>query len=582
MNETTSTEAAALRAPFASRRSPFWTTPPEGVAAVFRDWRSTARELDEIFRSDPRFVPLISPIEARGVPYAREIAHVKRFAERWRSDPRFRAELHADPQGATARHGIDVDPEELRPFWDDAAAARAKDDPSWKPSLLVERHRLFAREKLLHRERLRVEECVPADERHRLWRNRQIQRSLGHLGPRHYQGIVHAPFAIELSEGCSVGCWFCGVSAAKKGADFRYSDENAELWRGVLRVLRDAVGPAAATGFCYWATDPLDNPDYERFCTDFADVCGRFPQTTTAQPHKDVERVKRLLRLSEERGCTINRFSILTLGIFERVMASYTAEELLHCELVPLNAEAVQTPSHAGRARGSERLQRLAQRSRDATSGRATELGSGEEYPLGTIACISGFLLNMVHRSVRLITPCPAGDRWPEGYWVLEEARFDDASDLASLVEGMKERHMRTALRAGDPVRFRPDVRFEPGDRGFVVHGRGARTAFAGPPLLREVGSAIASGDATAGGIAIRVEDETGRPAALTMNVLNQVFDAGVLDEEPCMSRTGSPARAKKEASGARDDRDADAPDALASSPTSKSLAPESSAEPCA
>ena len=139
----------------------------------------------------------------------------------------------------------------------------------------------------------------------------------------------------------------------------------------------------------------------------------------------------------------------------------------------------------------------------------------------------------MVQRSVRLITPCPANDRWPEGYWVLEQGRFTDPASLGSLIEGMKRRHMRTALRAGDPVRFRPDLRFEESERGFVLQARGARTSFAGPPRMRELGRALARGAAPAGELAIALEDEHGRPAALTMNALNQVFDAGALDEEP-------------------------------------------------
>src|SRR5205814_8046857 len=109
---------------------------------------------------------------------------------------------------------------------------------------------------------------------------------------------------------------FCGVSAGRKGADFLYTPDNARLWRDVLAVLRRVVGPAAATGFCYWATDPLDNPDYERFALDVAEICGRFPQTTTAQPLKDPERTRALLALSVAHGCTINRFSILTLRAF--------------------------------------------------------------------------------------------------------------------------------------------------------------------------------------------------------------------------------------------------------------------------
>ena len=44
----------------------------------------------------------------------------------------------------------------------------------------------------------------------------------------------------------------------------------------------------------------------------------------------------------------------------------------------------------------------------------------------GTIACVSGFLFNMVERNVRLISPCNASERWPLGYRIYDEGTFTD------------------------------------------------------------------------------------------------------------------------------------------------------------
>jgi hypothetical protein len=157
-------------------------------------------------------------------------------------------------------------------------------------------------------------------------------------------------------------------------------------------------------------------------------------------------------------GCTINRFSIITLGFFNRIMEAFTPEELLYCELVCQNAEAAQLQSSAGRALGNDRLRERAE---------AHAAHSQWSEPPGTIACVSGFLINMVTRSIQLITPCPASTRWPNGYWILDRQVFSTPDHLGSIIDEMLERHCRGSLRYDETVSFRSDLRYEATSTGF-------------------------------------------------------------------------------------------------------------------
>lgn len=487
-------------------------------------WQETERNLNSIFENYPaEFQPLIEPQRAARVPYAADIAHLKRFIELWRGDGAFREAYPSDPARVASEYGLRLNLEAAQFLLEQPLGIGPAPDDNSVP-LDARRYRLFLREKLLHREKVRSVECVPAEPRHRAWRERQMNRCLGHLGPMFSEAIVHAPFAIEITEGCSVGCWFCGVSAKKKKGDFAYTEQNASLWRDVLAVLRDRVGEAAKTGFLYWASDPLDNPEYEKFALDFAQICGCFPQTTTAIAHKDVERTGAILRMSIEQGCTINRFSVISFGQFKKIMAAFTPEELLHCEIVPQHPEAVQIQSNAGRARNSGRLRERA----EAKGAEATQWASGP----GTIACVSGFLINMPLGRVRLITPCPASDRWPDGYWILEEGFFETAADLDAILEGMATRHMPLSVRAADTPRFRHDLQFEPIDQGLLLRAHGSVATFKGIGQSA-FGAAIAEGRRTVGDIVIEMEREFGLPLVISFQNLNQLLDGGFLDEEP-------------------------------------------------
>ena len=458
--------------------------------------------------------------------YASEIAHTKRFLECWCADRDMRAAMDTSEEARFIQlYQLQADPEEIRFLWDNAYAKEQLKSPGWKAPLAVQRYKTWINEKLLHRERLRVEDISPSDPRHLAWRSRQVNRIFGHLGKKPWESIVHAPFSTELSDGCSVGCWFCGVSAEKRKQDWLYTAENQKFWQDILSVLSKKIGPAAMYGFCYWATDPLDNPDYERFCLDYANKLGKWPQTTTAQAHKHIERVRKLLIESRQHGCLINRFSVLSLGIFRKLIAAFTAEELLYTELITQNMEANSMQSNSGRARGSERIKIKASQTNGVKDG-------WENVP-GTIACVSGFLLNMVQKRVRLVTPVPCTDRWPDGYYVYADEVFDSPESFGKIIEKMMARYMPISLRCSDVVRFRKDLRFEEIENGFKLTCWGAITTYKDNATQLTIARIVARGTSTVAEIAVEAEKASGALFEHTMFFLNSLFDKGLLDEEP-------------------------------------------------
>jgi hypothetical protein len=83
-------------------------------------------------------------------------------------------------------------------------------------------------------------------------------------------------------------------------------------------------------------------------------------------------------------------------------------------------------------------------------------------------------------RRIRLITPCPSSDRWSDGYWIFEEGHFQTAADLDALLEGMMDRHMKTAIGADNLVRFRRDLVLKRPAMGIVSTLSGPRALLPG------------------------------------------------------------------------------------------------------
>lgn len=459
-------------------------------------------------------LPLGSPAQA---DYLRDVARTKRFLEYWSADPKFREQLPADPAGVAAAAGLEADPEAIRSLWETDAQAPVHRQP---PTPSVARYRAFMQEKFAYRNALRnaAESPHPG---FKAWRQRQIHRCFGQLGAQKGDSLVHACLAVELCAGCSVGCWFCGISALKLEGVWLYTEENARLWRGVLRAMAETLGDAAGRGFCYWATDPLDNPDYERFCIDFSDLLGRFPQTTTAQPMRDPQRFRQLHQLARQRGNEIDRFSVLTLGTLKRIFAEYTAEELLFVELVLQMDGAYAGKAYAGKARSKQ------ERWKKAT---------GQEPPpdasTSTIACVSGILLRMPERSFELVSPTRADDRWPNGYRIHARRNFDNADDFRQQLQQVLAA-LPTRLPLDQPLRLRQDLQLQLTENGFAAVSHYFKVTFHDQDYaaMGLLGQGLAEGQLTATQLALKAEPRS--PMEQTLLVLNQLFSKGLLDDEP-------------------------------------------------
>lgn len=457
---------------------------------------------------------------AAGDPYIAGIAHTKRFLERWVSDPIFRAETGKDARATAARYGLQADPEEIRVLWDTEASKNySPGDPT---PLAVRRYQSFIQEKLEYRDRIRSA-GHPSDPGFRSWRIRQVHRTAVEIGIGKAHSIVHAPIVFELSKGCSVGCWFCGVAAPKLNGHFRYDAANANLWQEILEVAKDVIGPAAARGFCYWASDPLDNPDYEAFLKDFHAILGILPQTTTAIPQRDVERTRKLLKLSDALNGELNRFSVITLSQLDKIFEAFTAEELIFTELVTQNDGAITGKSIAGRAREPR------------FRGKVEKLSAMvDPEHTGTIACVSGFHFSLVDKTIRLISPCNSCDEWPLGYRIYDEQHFETAADVESILRQMIREQMPARLTLDREIGIRHTLELAFSQQGFVLTSPSMKYSFHGQLPWTPLGQLLLNHRRKlVSDIVLTLECEAAIPAELTLLMLDQLFEYGCFEQDP-------------------------------------------------
>ena len=119
------------------------------------------------------------------------------------------------------------------------------------------------------------------------WRERRRRANRAVLQPLYFDRSFNIAVAYELGVGCSGQCGFCCFDAPPLQENFRYTPENRELWRGVLALFCELLGDRAGAAALYWATDPFDNPDLEKFYRDFYELNQVWPPITTHWPLRD-------------------------------------------------------------------------------------------------------------------------------------------------------------------------------------------------------------------------------------------------------------------------------------------------------
>ena len=171
-----------------------------------------------------------------------------------------------------------------------------------------------------------------------------------------------------------------------------------------------------------------------------------------------------------------------------------------------------------------------------AVAGRALERAlktmDESEIETSTIACISGFLINMVEGTIKLISPRPASSEYPLGYRVYGEGTFTNGDEFREQLKRLTSAQVMPSTVGVDfPVALRSDLRWKVDDRGLVLESSYVRLTFDGLPnaKLETMGALLAEGHHTASSLALKLDSDL----ATTFLILNRMLGAGALEEHP-------------------------------------------------
>jgi radical SAM family RiPP maturation amino acid epimerase len=374
---------------------------------------------------------------------------------------------------------------------------------------------------------LSIPERNYGDSRYNAWRRRRIAATKSELGSYGSQ-IDHPALAIELAVGCTVGCHFCAFDAQRLKEVFDYEvPENRKLFQGVAKSLTRLMGPAGAShAMLYWSTEPNDNPHYIDFLKEYEAVTSYYLCTSTARYGE--KWVRDLITYYKQFPAPWPRLSVISKKVMQRLHKQFTPMEFRDVWMLMQqeDSEEVRQKVPGGRVQMMAQLE-------DADDLRK------EEYPTtaklnvrqGSIACISGFLINMVEKTIKLISPCYTSKKYPYGYRTFDEQSFKNVEEFDQVLHEMIQKNMVEAPYSDMPLAFRDDLHYRPNEDGFQLVSPNKWHDFTGNPVWRPLGKILAAGDLTYEQAWSKLVLEQGQNPAIVVASITSLFDRGFLDE---------------------------------------------------
>ena len=472
------------------------------------------------------------------------VAHTKRALELATLVPGAIEELRDDAEAFCEKYGIEIEdkealkiiilPELLNKRDEIAATApkpgspvEAYDDFLHAIPEVYYRYYQFVQNKLFTRDYLRDRVYAPTHPVIKQWRERQINRCLGSIGGTN-ESFVHAVTTFELADGCSVGCDFCGLGAGRLKQLFRYTPENAKLFKDVLKVCHEVIGDAAGGGMMYFATEPLDNPDYQQFEDDYHNEFGLIPQITTAVADRDIERTRHFVHeLDTKKGAFIHRFTIRNLEMAHHILEAFTPEELLRVELLPQYPEAPGFVSYTVVGNEAKKDDAI-----NTTKDRIDEDGVSSDP--GTICCIDGFRINFVKKELSIFTPCHMTEENPNGIAIAATVTFEDGEDFRDKLNFLIDTYMVIDVPRDEKLKIYDYFRLSyDKEKGNIL-----QSIYGGETLLidkfkenymRDVIEMLMSGDYTKSELAAKLLSDHKVPTEHTLYFINQLWKKGFI-----------------------------------------------------